>query len=221
MQKKFFVFSRPVEKFYKLSGLVNVFSKRLDGSYIEMNDCVVEMMKASSSSSLIGKNDFDHFPFEIARELRKNDELVQSTDKSRFLIESGLFENGYIRKSFLSLKTPLRDSCNHIVGTFGIAYYLERTPLSEIMENINNINIILSDPLLSYRFDAVCRHYSLSSREKECLYLIIKGMTAKEIGNILYIASKTVGSHIEKIKSKFNCRKRSEIVAKVFDFELY
>lgn len=52
----------------------------------------------------------------------------------------------------------------------------------------------------------------LTLRQYDCLYYLIKGMTAKEIANILGLSYRTVQDHFERIKQKFNCHRRSELI---------
>ena len=55
----------------------------------------------------------------------------------------------------------------------------------------------------------------LTKREKECLHLLVYGMTAKQIAKELGIAYRTVESYINTIKVKMGCFSRSQLIAKV------
>ena len=55
----------------------------------------------------------------------------------------------------------------------------------------------------------------LTKREFECARYIIQGMNSKEIANQLNISARTIEKYIEAIKTKLNCRYRSEIVRKL------
>jgi len=57
----------------------------------------------------------------------------------------------------------------------------------------------------------------ISARERECLNLLIRGMTAKEIARSLALSPRTVEFYIENLKKKFNCSNRIELIAKAFD----
>jgi DNA-binding CsgD family transcriptional regulator len=54
---------------------------------------------------------------------------------------------------------------------------------------------------------------TLSSRENQCLFFIIRGKTAKEIGNILGISYRTVEEYTQSIKNKLNCKSKHELIA--------
>lgn len=51
-----------------------------------------------------------------------------------------------------------------------------------------------------------------TKRELECLRYLAKGKTAPEIAKLLYLSSRTVESHIARIKDKLNCSRKSQIV---------
>lgn len=54
----------------------------------------------------------------------------------------------------------------------------------------------------------------ISSREVECLYLLSKGHTVKEIAQILDISPRTVDTYIERLKQKLQCNFKSELIQK-------
>ena len=71
------------------------------------------------------------------------------------------------------------------------------------------IDLIRDGQEFMQQFDIFCKRYSFSTREKECLYWLVKGKTAKETGNILCLSSKTVETYIRMIK----CKMRYELCA--------
>lgn len=52
----------------------------------------------------------------------------------------------------------------------------------------------------------------LTSRENEVLKLVAKGYTYKEIGDKLFISTKTVQNHVQNILTKLQLRKRYELM---------
>jgi DNA-binding CsgD family transcriptional regulator len=59
---------------------------------------------------------------------------------------------------------------------------------------------------------------SFSPKEKECAYYLLKGMTAKEIGQAMDISSRTVECHIARMRDKLGCFSKSQLVNKLFSF---
>ena len=54
----------------------------------------------------------------------------------------------------------------------------------------------------------------LSDRELEVLQLTARGLTNKEIGNMLHISNRTVQGHLRKIFTKLDVNSRTEAVTK-------
>lgn len=49
---------------------------------------------------------------------------------------------------------------------------------------------------------------------RHCVFLLIRGKSAKEIEALLSISKRTVESYIENIKNKMDCRNKAEILVK-------
>lgn len=56
----------------------------------------------------------------------------------------------------------------------------------------------------------------LTVREKECAYYLFLGMTMREIAHALKISPRTTEKHINSIKQKLGCYRKSEIIRKIF-----
>jgi DNA-binding CsgD family transcriptional regulator len=52
----------------------------------------------------------------------------------------------------------------------------------------------------------------LSPRQSECLFLLLRGKSSKQIGKALDISHRTVETHINNIKDQFNCYTKSELI---------
>lgn len=56
-------------------------------------------------------------------------------------------------------------------------------------------------------------YQSFSSREMECLAWLLKGQTARQIGEHLHLSARTVEGYLENIKNKLGCTSKTEIFA--------
>lgn len=56
---------------------------------------------------------------------------------------------------------------------------------------------------------------TLSRRQLECLYHMLLGYTVKETARVLKISPRTVETHIDVLKKKFNCQRKIEFSQKV------
>lgn len=61
-------------------------------------------------------------------------------------------------------------------------------------------------------------NYKFSRRQLECIDLLIKGFTAKEIANHLHLSFRTVEAYIELLKKKLNCKNKTELVIRLFQY---
>jgi DNA-binding CsgD family transcriptional regulator len=51
-----------------------------------------------------------------------------------------------------------------------------------------------------------------TKRQVECFFYIIRGYSATEIANILHVSKRTIENHIQAIKVKLGCNKKSELI---------
>ncbi len=56
--------------------------------------------------------------------------------------------------------------------------------------------------------------YHLSAREMECLFYLLRGQAVKAIAQVLQLSSRTVESYFERIKYKFHCLSKAELIEK-------
>lgn len=88
--------------------------KNKNGVYIACNKVVLEKGNLQDKTSIIGKTDFDIWP-ERAEEIRKNDLEVMERGITAELEETVILPDGK-KMYFASVKSPLRDKNNQIVG---------------------------------------------------------------------------------------------------------
>jgi DNA-binding CsgD family transcriptional regulator len=65
------------------------------------------------------------------------------------------------------------------------------------------------------RFIINCKQFNLTAREKEITLLIYRGQTHKQIGELLFIAERTVAKHTQNIFDKVKVSNRVELVHKL------
>jgi DNA-binding NarL/FixJ family response regulator len=103
-------------------------------------------------------------------------------------------------------------------------YLLKRTPQAEILEAIADVHRGNS-PMTGHIARKVVQYFNqrggpgtdvekLSSREKEVLEHLTKGVPYKEIATLLSVSIDTVRAHIKGIYSKLHVHSRGEAVAK-------
>ncbi len=73
-------------------------------------------------------------------------------------------------------------------------------------------NFISDTPIPKFFLNIDGKDIVLSAQEFKCLALLSRGKTAKEIGLILHLSSRTVESYIENVKHKVNVNSRSQLI---------
>ena len=66
----------------------------------------------------------------------------------------------------------------------------------------------------SFVLDTHYRNYSLSERQSECLFLLLRGKTSKEMAKILDLSYRTVEGYINEVKIKMQCDSKPMIIEK-------
>jgi len=100
-------------------GINAVFAKNLDGKYVLVNARAAELL-GRSKEEILGKNDLELFPDDVAREFREGDRRVIESGESFSYAEESATEDGTWRYR-LSAKGPTRDERGNLMGVFGIA----------------------------------------------------------------------------------------------------
>jgi DNA-binding NarL/FixJ family response regulator len=101
-------------------------------------------------------------------------------------------------------------------------YLLKRAPVEELMEAIRQVlqggspmsPAIARRVVSSFRPTKVHDPNPLSDREQQVLELLSTGMTAKEIGEQLFVSANTVRTHIRHIYEKLHVQNRVEMLNK-------
>jgi DNA-binding CsgD family transcriptional regulator len=60
----------------------------------------------------------------------------------------------------------------------------------------------------------------LTSRERQIAACLVRGMTCKEIGKMLGLSPRTIESHVNNIKRRLDCSKKSALISRLLDKRL-
>jgi DNA-binding CsgD family transcriptional regulator len=66
-------------------------------------------------------------------------------------------------------------------------------------------------------FDDNCKNFNLTTREKEIVLLLKKGLTYKEISAVLFISGKTVDNHVQNIYEKTAVTNKVSLIYKLYN----
>lgn len=123
-----------------------IYTKDLDGKYSFANNLVLKLFD-SSLEDVVGKDDSYFFDLEISSELQKNDIQVLKHGKYIENEEVNIIKATGERRIYWTVKKPLYDEANNIVGMCGISTDItERKVLEqEIKEKQYLLNTILDN----------------------------------------------------------------------------
>lgn len=122
----------------------------------------------------------------------QENEIILTTESSRVYYGTTCLLNVCLI-DFKTVKLPYYDSDGKLAGVLGFSYYLREIDLTK------------------------ANHYKLSSRELDCLDLLLLGNTAEETANQLHISSRTVETHLDNAKHKLNCQNKLELRNKLLN----
>lgn len=188
--------------------LCHVYLKDKEGKYIECNDLQAKSFGLDRGNEVVGYQDKDFFCQKDLTMICNNDLEVLYSEIPKLFMESVIFAD-QIYRPILSIKLPFRSITGKLIGVFGISIPLhnddicfscgtEKSKLNLNPEGMREVG-----------------NKKISKREKECMHYLSQGMTAKKIASILMLSPRTIEFYIENIKKKFNCKNRTELIAKV------
>lgn len=169
-----------------------VFWKDKNSVYLGCNQQFAELAELNSPEEIIGKTDYELWGTD-----GKEAKIFRQGDIDTINGNPVTNAKEYINKSnknwaLLVNKSILIDKKHHVVGIFGISV--------EINFADNNTNTL-----------------GLTKRQSECLYHLVRGLTAKQIAKVLGLSNRTVEFYLENLKEKFNCSNKSDLITKAFE----
>lgn len=176
---------------------------------IECNDVYLEYIGCQKKELILGCTDYDFSWSNFAGLYRKH-ELDALAGNSYSAIHPCVDSTG---REFLvfNTKTPAYDANNKIIGIDCYAIEVLNPQYFSLVHWLKQSHI--DNPLQVYSIGKDFADIKLTNRQSECLFFLLRGKGAKEIGKILGISYRTVEEHIEQLKLKFNCYTKSELIS--------
>ena len=70
---------------------------------------------------------------------------------------------------------------------------------------------------VSYILDNNHSPLTLTEKQENCLFLLIRGKSIKEIAKILRVSPRTIECHMDALKRKLNCQNKSDLIEQAID----
>lgn len=189
----------------------NVYLLNLESDIQHINDSSIDACGFDSAFGLIGQS--------VKKVLSKEDAAISMRDDQDVLRHQRvkLYEHSMVvqhinRMSCVSVKAPVLNDLNKLIGIFGCTVILGKQTLPVALELMNLLGLIRS----SRNDNDIKKAYShlnpFTSREAEILRHLACGLSAKMIADRLSISKRTVEHHVENMKAKVNCASRYELI---------
>lgn len=148
-----------------------------------------------------------------------NDQMVLKNNGITLMNESIVMKKQ--KYNLLSIESPLYNE-NAITGICGISIMIDGINFTHFRDIFTIIGNLLHQNLpidlkIGLSTQSQTTRPKLTPREKDCLYLYMKGNTTKSIANILGLSNRTIEHYIDNIKSKLGVNKRSELLSLAFN----
>lgn len=121
-----------------------------------------------------------------------------------------------IKERLMSTSEPTSMCINYPDGDSTFA--LRILPLNEPLKDNQSCFLVLIEGVTIHRkfdMEKVQEQFSLSKREAEVTFCLTKGLTNKEIANVLSLSVETVNGYIKQVMKKFNTTTRAGVVGKI------
>lgn len=176
--------------------------------YLGCNRNLAEVYGFSHPDQIIGMKDEDFVDTseEALAFYYDCDKLALSGKTVKLIHSIGSYNSD---KSFLLEKKPLLNDKSHIIGIIFQCHELNENIIFDLKKHENKYQKTF---LKSYKVGVFENPFDLSARELECLFCLLRGMTAKRIAQILQLSKRTIEFYIVNIKNKFGSLTKSELM---------
>ena len=162
-----------------------IFAKDLQGRYVLINSVAAKEV-GKEVEEIIGKDDTELFPPELARQYIENDRRILTSGETQILEEYIQREN--TRQTFLSIKSVYRDAKGEIIGLVGISRDITDRKQAEekFRQKTSELEAIFQAfPDLLFRLDANGIYLDYKAGNSSNLYVPPEVFLGKRIEDIL------------------------------------
>jgi DNA-binding CsgD family transcriptional regulator len=192
---------------------ISVFFKNKNHIMLNANNHQLECIHASSLKDIIGKKFIDIIDDNaVNRMIEKNNNEVMNTQRITFFNESIDAQN--ITTKAISVKMPLYDLNNQVLGVFGFSYLTETDCApSNPVEFSDTVNLFFeSNQTNTSNQTFLDTSLPYSPREIDLIHLILRGKTMQEAAPIMNISTRTAEHYFSNIKHKAHAKTRSALI---------
>lgn len=184
----------------------------LDHTFLRVNQDVVRINGFSSEKDALGKSLMDVVTKNSVERIIENNKVVLQSRVMQIKEES-ILRNDDIFLEGISIKFPWYSNDNKIIGIFGCSFVID-----SLRSYAESLSLIAKTGLVKLipQINKSQAQLHFSKREREILHLLIRGKSAREIGEILSLSRRTVEHYLEISKTKTGSTSKSELIEIVF-----
>lgn len=199
-----------------------VFFKNTSFQYVDCNNRLIEFSRLNNKKMILGREDYDLPWAEDTDFYRMVDKEILNQKEKRSIMQVRVASGEKI--AAIQDKKPLKNPyTGEIIGIMAMMLEVHTSKMNEFITNIKERDkrIVGDEKKLpkNYFFQQYDQ-YNLSPREIECLFYMIRGMTIKQIANILKKSPRTIEKFMLGIKKKMGCQHKTEIIERAYNENL-
>jgi len=201
-----------------LPGLV--VAKDNQSVYLNISDDFAQLLGWKSADECHGKTDYE-IPCDavrFAKEFIAMDQKVIASGKRMLALDIQHYALGW--KLILVERKIITDKngktiglLNHCLDVSDVSFFKAHFLLYSIDKKLQGDDLLP----VSYILNNEHKPLPLTDKQENCLFLLVRGKTIKEIAKILNLSPRTVEDHLDGIKTKLGCHYKSEIIEKAID----
>lgn len=185
--------------------------KDKDLKYLGANNNLLAAMNLDHQEELIGLDDH-----ELALNSPASNALFREQDllvlQGRSLEIFHCLENSQDNKTYFLQKSPLRDQKNKTVGVIYSCAAWSQANLLASLKQVDQKYHAEKDVPAYYSLDTNHNPANLSKRELECMFLQLRGYSAKQTAELLGLSKRTIEYYTDNIKAKLGCINKTELL---------
>ncbi len=194
--------------------------KTVNSTYAFSNKLCATLAGYKDIGSYIGKSDYDWKcdAVEYADKIIEQDKFVLQTKKHWNSLNILKFSGAVTY--YKSHKSILYSPQKEVIGILFVGTILNDAKVLNLFKCITHSDMKKSSKKSQYDIYNIINNennLSLSKRQEECMFYLLRGNTSKIIANKLAISNRTVESHLEELKIKFNCMTKPELIEKAIE----
>ncbi len=195
----------------------NVYFLDVNSTNLQCNDTCAESCGFLSVNDAMGRSSKDVFGKQSAKMVLENDRFVLSNNTA-YIADEMLEKIDNVTVTVFDFKFPLYGEKNRMMGIFGFSFFLGKHPLRETLSVIFRMGLLSSSVPLSIFPGTFIEEVYLTRREAQIANHLIRGKTARNISQIMFVSPRTVEKHIDNIKIKMKTNRKSELIEKLIHY---